>query len=203
MKPASSRRGLLLGGGAALLAGAAAPAIAQPVKDHAVFTEFSPASKKLKSGWNRRIFTDTDTRKGNAIQCDFTTGIVTVAPGAYHIAGHSIVAYGSSGNPPETTTIRSPASAGYCRLRASRPNDTTDPVGLRDLPNSDPSVICLGSPSSANLVPSVFDTFYETARTAELLLEHQSGSNPEEIYLRVFVENSKWHAMARISIRSL
>ena len=38
---------------------------------------------------------------------------------------------------------------------------------------------------------------------AQLILEHQSGSNPQQIYLRVFVENSKWHAFARISIRRL
>jgi hypothetical protein len=42
-----------------------------------------------------------------------------------------------------------------------------------------------------------------TDKTARILLEHQSGSNPEQIYLRVFVQNSKWHAMARINIRRL
>ncbi len=35
--------------------------------DYAVFTEFSPASKPMVPGWNRRIFTDTDARKGDAI----------------------------------------------------------------------------------------------------------------------------------------
>ena len=53
--------------------------------DYAVFTELSPESKLLKGGWNTRVFTNTDSRKGNAIQCDFATGIVTVAPGTYHI----------------------------------------------------------------------------------------------------------------------
>jgi hypothetical protein len=36
-----------------------------------------------------------------------------------------------------------------------------------------------------------------------MVLEHQAGSNPERIYLRVFVQNSKWHAAARIGIRSI
>ncbi len=52
-------------------------------------------------------------------------------------------------------------------------------------------------------MPSLFEAFYETDKPAQLVLEHQSGSKPEQIYLRVFVENSKWHAFARISIRRL
>ena len=86
--------------------------------DYAVFTELSPESKLLKGGWNTRVFTNTDSRKGNAIQCDFATGIVTVAPGLYHISAMSIVAYNSGGEPPEMTTIRSPprpATAGCAR----------------------------------------------------------------------------------------
>lgn len=173
------------------------------MRNYAVFTEFSPASKPMVPGWNRRIFTDTDARKGDAIQCDFATGIVTLAAGAYHITGLSMVAYTTGSEPPETTTIRSPASAGYCRLRIVDPDVAVQPANLRELPNSDPTIICIGSPSTANLAPSLFETFYETDKTAQLLLEHQSGSNPDQIYLRVFVQNSKWHAFARISIRGL
>jgi hypothetical protein len=171
--------------------------------DYAVFTELSPETKPMKSGWNRRVFTDTDVRKGSAIQCDFATGIVTLAPGAYHLSGLSMVTYLTGDEPPETTTIRSPASAGYCRLRTFAPNVRADPANLREVPNEDSSVICIGSPSSANLVPSLFDSFYETDKTAQIVLEHQSGTKPEQIYLRVFVQNSKWHAFARISIRGL
>lgn len=172
--------------------------------EYAVFTEFSPASKLMVPGWNRRVFTDTDARKGSAIQCDFTTGIVTLAPGAYHITGLSMVAYTTGTEPPETTTIRSPASAGYCRLRiVDDPTVVAESTNLRELPNSDPTVISIGSPSTANLTPSLLETFYETGKTARILLEHQSGSKPDQIYLRVFVGNSKWHAFARISIRGL
>jgi hypothetical protein len=171
--------------------------------DYAVFTELSPDLKPAKPGWNRRVFTDTDVCKGCAIQCDFTTGIVTLAPGAYHVSGLSAVAYFTKDDPPETIVPRSPASAGYCRLRRFDPDAFVDPADMRELPNSDPSVVCIGSPSTANLVPSLFETFYETDKPAQLVLEHQSGSTPEQIYLRVFVGNSKWHLFARIAVRRL
>ena len=174
------------------------------MSNYAVFTELSPDSKPMMPGWNRRVFTDTDAQKGSAIQCDFTTGVVTLAPGTYHITALSMVAYTTGAEPPETTTIRSPASAGYCRLRTvDDPTVVADATNLRELPNSDPTVICIGSPSTANLTPSLLETFYETDKTAWILLEHQSGSKPDQIYLRVFVGNSKWHAFARISIRGL
>jgi hypothetical protein len=35
------------------------------------------------------------------------------------------------------------------------------------------------------------------------VLEHQAGDKPEQTYLRVFVENSRWHALARLAIRRL
>ena len=170
--------------------------------DYAVFTELSPESKLLKGGWNTRVFTNADARQGNAIQCDFATGIVTVAPGAYHIGGMSIVAYVSGDEPPEMATIRTPASGGYCRLRTLGTNAIIDP-GMREIGNDDPSVLCVGSVATANMTPSLFEAYFETDRSARVLLEHQSGSNPAQIYLRVFTQNSKWHAMARIGIRKI
>jgi hypothetical protein len=208
MTPRATRRHLLAGGAAALLTSlgalrhASAQAPAASGLDYAVFTELSPESKLMKAGWNTRVFTNTDSRKGNAIQCDFATGVVTVAPGVYHISGMSLVAYNSGGEPPEMTTIRAPASAGYCRLRTLGSNPVVDP-GMRDVGNDDPSIVCLGSPSTANLTPSLLETYFETDRPARMILEHQSGSNPEQIYLRVFIQNSKWHAVARIAIRKI
>ena len=214
---ATERRNVLTGTGAALLAGAfasghavadtttipvqqgkEAPGMAAP--EYAIFTEFSPDSKPMKDGWNTRVFTNTDVQKGSGITCDFTTGIVTLAPGVYHISGLSMVAYASGGEPPEMTTIRAPASAGYCRLRSFDPDRVLAP-GLRGIENDDPSIISIGSPSTANLTPSLLEAYYETDKPAQILLEHQSGTHPEQIYLRVYVENSKWHAMARLSIR--
>ena len=103
-----------------------------------------------------------------------------------------MVAYNSGGEPPEMTTIRAPASAGYCRLRTVDANAGVESTDLHALDNGDP-----------NLVPSLFESFYETDKTARIVLEHQSGTKPEQIFLRVFVQNSKWHAFARISIRGL
>jgi hypothetical protein len=195
------RRSLL--GGATLLAGTAG-ANGQPAPDYAVFTEFSPDTKPMKPGWNRRVFTNTDVRKGSSIQCDFATGIVTLAPGTYHLAGMSIVTYHTGTEPPETTTIKAPAaSAGYCRLRTVEPGDQAQVMSLRGIDNGNRRVICVGSTSTANMVPSVFDTLFETAATAQLVLEHQSGDKPDEVYLRVFTEHSKWHALARLSVRRL
>ena len=53
------------------------------------------------------------------------------------------------------------------------------------------------------MTPSLFETFFEAASPANLVLEHQCGSNPEQIYLRMFIQNSKWHAFARIAVRRL
>ena len=80
----------------------------------------------------------------------------------------SIVAYNSGGEPPEMTTIRSPASAGYCRLRTLGSSPVVDP-GMRDVANDDPSVISIGSPSSANLTPSLLEAYFETDRPAGLI----------------------------------
>lgn len=195
------RRSLLLGGTATLLGGATS-ANGQPALDYAVFTELSPDTKAMKPGWNRRVFTNTDIRKGNGIQCDFATGIVSLAPGTYHLAGMSIVTYHTGAEPPGMTATKAPnAAAGYCRLRTVEPGDKAEASSLRGIDNGDASVICIGSTSTANMVPSVFDTFFETAAAAQLVLEHQSGDKPDQIYLRVFTENSKWHALARLSIR--
>jgi hypothetical protein len=202
----TSRRHLLAGGAATLLtslgavrhAGAQVAAASGP--DYAVFTEMSPESKPLKAGWNTRVFTDTDARNGNAIQCDFATGIVTVAPGVYHISGLSIVTYNTGGEPPEMATVRAPASAGYCRLRLLG----ASPDNPEEIKNEHPSVKCIGTGATANMGPSLFETYLTTtAPETKMVLEHQAGSNPEQIYLRVYTQNSKWHVQARISIRRL
>ncbi len=206
MSPWTTRRHLLAGGAATLLtslgalrhASAQAPAASGP--DYAVFTELSPESKLLKAGWNTRVFTNTDARNGNAIRCDFATGIVTVAPGVYHISGMSVVTYNTGGEPPEMATVRAPASAGYCRLRLLG-STYVDPENIK---NEDPSVKCIGSGATANMGSSLFETYLTTtAPETKMLLEHQAGGNPEQIYLRVYVQNSKWHVMARIGIRRL
>jgi hypothetical protein len=154
--PPAGRPELLLGGAALL---AARPAVAQPATDYAVFTVFSPDTKPMQPGWNRRA--------------------------------------------PETTTIRAPTAAGYCRLRTFDAAAREDSRDLHAIDNGDRSVICVGSVSSANMGPSLFEGVFATARTAQVVLEHQSGTSPRQIYLRVLAQNSKWHAFARINIRRI
>ena len=176
MMPSATRRHLLAGGAATLLTslGALRHASAETAKaggpDYAVFTEMSPESKPLKAGWNTRVFTDTDARNGNAIRCDFATGIVTVAPGTYHISGLSIVTYNTGGEPPEMATVRAPASAGYCRLRlvGAKPEDP------ENIKNEHPSVKCIGSGATANMGPSLFET-YLTATAETRMIAGASG----------------------------
>jgi hypothetical protein len=171
--------------------------------EYAVFTEFSPDSKIMSPGFNARVFTDTDSRRGDSIRCDFDTGAITLAPGSYHITGFSMATYNSGHEPPEMTTIRSPASAGYCRLRTYDPKRSADPSNMRSIPNEDPGVLCIGSPCTPNMTPSLFEAYYTTDKEAQIILEHQMGHAPNEIYLRVYAEKSKWHAFARIAIRKL
>jgi hypothetical protein len=171
-------------------------------KAFAVFTEFSPNSLPMQPGWNRRVFTAVTASRGQAIQCDLKTGLVTLAPGTYRLTGFSTVTYESGGNPPEMATVRAPASAGYCRLRWLDPQEkpSTDPRGI---PNDHPSVICLGSTTTANFGSSTFETYVTTEKTRQLFVEHQCGNDPQQIFLRVYVENSPWHLMARISVQQL
>ena len=174
-----------------------------PAAEYAVFTEFSPATKALKDGWNTRVFTNTDAKQGNGIQCDFATGFITLAPGSYHVSGYSMVVYDSGGEPPEMATIRAPAAGGYSRLRVYDPARPIDQSDLRSLDNGDPSVISIGSPSTPNVTPSLFDAYFTTDKTVQVLLEHQSGSHPDHTFLRIYIEKSPWHALARISIRRI
>src|SRR5262245_60923689 len=124
--------------------------------DYAVFTELSPDSKAMGPGFNTRVFTDVDSRRGDSIRCDLETGAITLAPGSYHITGFSMATYNSGSEPPEMTTVRSPAAAGYCRLRTCEATATVDPSDMRAIPNEDRRVICVGSPCTPNLTPSLF-----------------------------------------------
>ena len=172
-------------------------------QEYAVFTEFSPDNKTMTPGFNTRVFTDVDSQRGNNIRCDFKTGAITLAPGSYHITGFSMSTYNSGGEPPEMTTVRSPAAAGYCRLRTYDPKATVDPSNMQSIPNEDPSVFCVGSPCTPNMTPSLFEAYYTTQKEVQIILEHQMGHAPDKIYLRVYIEKSKWHVLARIDIRQI
>jgi hypothetical protein len=89
------------------------------------------------------VFADVDAQRGSSIRCDFKTGAITLAPGSYHMTGFSMAMYNSGGEPPEMITVRSPAAAGYCRLRTYDPKATVDPSNMLAIPNEDPgSMLC-------------------------------------------------------------
>jgi hypothetical protein len=164
-----------------------------PTQDYAVFTEFSPGNKALNPGWNTRVFTDVDSKQGNGIRCDSSTGILTLAPGAYHITGQSTVTYNSGGEPAEMSTIRSPASAGYCRLRIYDPKSMANASDLRCSP-SRPSVICIGSVCTTNIGPSCSSLLHNQTRLKSCwnpVGKHQPDIPPRH------TAGSRWHAMAR------
>ena len=101
----------------------------------------------------------------------------------------------TNGEPPEMVTTRCPAAGGYCRLRHA---DQSEDLS-RD--ESNEQAIVIGSGCTANVIPSLIETWFTTDEEARILLEHQSDSNTDGIYLRHYSEDSCWHVFARISIR--
>ena len=47
------------------------------------------------------------------------------------------------------------------------------------------------------------ETYFTTTEEAGIVMEHQSGSDPKDVYLQVYSNNSSAHVFARISIRRL
>jgi hypothetical protein len=85
---------------------------------YAVFSEFSPTLKPMQPGMNTRVFNHVDAHSSDgAIDLDESTGVITLAPGTYHMTGFSTTIYYTGKEPPGTVEPRSPANGGYCRLR--------------------------------------------------------------------------------------
>ncbi len=172
------------------------------VSDYAIYAEYSPDSKKVENGWNRRVFTDVEAQSGDRVGLHKVTGVITLAPGTYHMTGFSAVTYATFEEPPQMVTTRCPAAGGYCRLRYLDPEiDVAGNGSPNDVPNED--AIVVGSGATANVIPSLFEAYLTKDEEARLILEHQSGNDPQQIYLRQFSEGSFWHVFARISIRRL
>jgi hypothetical protein len=91
----------------------------------------------------------------------------------------------------------------YRRSRHQIPTAFRTAPNMQSIPNEDPSVFCVGSPCTPNMTPSLFEAYYTTDKEVQIILEHQMGHAPDKIYLRVYVEKSKWHAFARIAIRRI
>lgn len=158
---------------------------------YAVFAEFSPTTKLMKPGMNTRVFNTVEARHGDDIRLEMGTGVITLAPGTYHITGFSATAYATV-EPPETVATRAPVAAGYCRLRKA-----TDSAEDRN------AGIVWGSISTANVVPSLIETYFTTEQEVKILLEHQNGQNVSDICLQSDAGGSAKHVFARICIRRL
>ncbi len=182
--------GSILGAAYGLLAGAPR-ATAPPA--YAVFAEHSPVSKRMQPGMNTRVFNKVEVNVGDAIRLDERTGVITLAPGTYHITGFSATVYYTGKEPPEMISTRDPANGGYCRLWDRKETD---------LRNNGRAIV-VGSASTANAVPSLVEAYFTTAEPAEIIMEHQSGSSVKDVYLQVHTMNSPWHVFARICIRRL
>jgi hypothetical protein len=173
-------------------------ASAQP--EIAVYAEHSDSKKPMtidpslpeqQSGWNIRVFNRTEVRRATSIHLEHDTGIVTLGPGLYHITGMSAVTYDDLASPGKVTTDCEPF-AGYCRLRyADKPACTNE------------EAIAIGTMSTANMLPSTFETWLEVKDHARIVLEHQVGANVEHIYLQGIWANSSWHVFARIAIQKI
>jgi len=163
--------------------------------EFAVYCEKSPQSKEMVSGGNPRVFNHVDAQRGNSISLDPITGAVTLQPGCYHISACSIVtSFTEQDIDGRVTTVPRP-NGSYAMLRY-----WTDTTGRTDS-------ICLGTVSTANMDPSLIETYLEV-KDAPVAIQvvHQAGDLSEtwpRLFLQVYVDDSADHVFARISIRKL
>ncbi len=87
---------------------------------------------------------------------------------------------------------RAPANGGYCRLRL-----TTDSAEDRE------AGFVFGGISTANVVPSLIETYFTTDVKAQIVMEHQCGSSVGDVCLQSDAGGSTKHVFARICIRRL
>lgn len=160
---------------------------------YAVFSEFSPTLKPMQPGMNTRVFNHVDAHSSDgAIDLDESTGVITLAPGTYHMTGFSTTIYYTGKEPPGTVEPRSPANGGYCRLRRAEEDPEDRNAGF-----------VFGSVCTANGIPSLVETYFTTDEEARIVMEHQCGSDVKDIYLQVYSDGSSKHVFARLGIRRL
>jgi hypothetical protein len=158
---------------------------------YAVFAEHSPTTKLMQPGMNTRVFNVVEAHAGRGIALDLETGEITLAPGTYHITGFSSTAYATQ-EPPEMIATRAPANGGYCRLRLAS-----------DLAEDRDAGIVFGGVSTANVVPSLIETYFTADEVTRIVMEHQCGSNVQDVCLQSDSGGSTKHVFARICIRRL
>jgi|GEM_PF-3114650 len=160
--------------------------------DRAVYAEHSDSQKRMEPGWCPRVFNRTEVQEGSSIACDPLSGVITLDRGVYHITGSSQVTYNDDTvHPLEPGWPTKPIpNGGYCRLRyASDPADS-----------GNEKAIVVGTISSANMLPSVIDTWLDVPDATGIVLEHQVGDLVDGIFLQDDAQNSPWHVFARITL---
>jgi hypothetical protein len=175
------------------------------IHDFAVYAEHSDSNKGMAStgglygGWNSRVFNRTEVHPvGDSIRLEPGTGTIVLTRGLYHLTAVSIVSYFEGEAHGGGVPSRNPALGGYCRLRdESRPGCASSETCQNE------DAVAVGTMTSANMLPSSIDTYLQVDKEARLVLEHQIGSEVAGVNLQLYVVNSTWHVMARISISRL
>lgn len=148
----------------------------------------SNKGKLAQSGFNRRTFNTVEVQRGDEARLSQADGVITLAPGLYHIVACSILtAVGSDSTHP-----------GYCVLR--HPNidlpgpDTGGDVGARFLASGTIANAAMGT-------ASMIDTYLEVSETTQIVVEHQVlMQEGQDVYLQLAANDSSNHVMARIRV---
>jgi hypothetical protein len=160
--------------------------------DFAVYAEHSDTRKQMGKMWTPRIFNRIEVQEGSSIRFRKDTGVISLGPGVYHITGSSAVTYNDGTDHPEQPGWNTKVipNGGYCRLRYAADGGA---VGNE-------KAIVVGTISSANMLPSLIDTYLDVPRQADVVLEHQVGDLVTDIYMQDDAVHSSWHVFARIAI---
>lgn len=189
--PASALKAFCLALCTALCAlGAAAPAAR--AADYAVYEEHSPDTRPMEPGANLRLLDRVIAQSGDAIQLDPETGVVSLKPGTYRISGASVVTYfDAEADTDGRVSAQIRPNASYAMLL--HPGEAS----------RDDEPLALGTVATANMDPSLIDTILTFDADTQIVLMHQAGRDVDGIFLRVYVDNSDKHVMARLIIQRL
>lgn len=152
----------------------------------AAFGEYANDTVAMIPGWNVRVFNKAEFIKGSSISWeDDGSGIITLAPGIYHITAFSLLS-----NTNQDTTL-----PGYC--------------ALFKLTSDVDEMIVTGTMMNALYnTPSFIDTFLEFTETTDILLKHQVGQNVDGLFLQMKASSdsenkSSNHVFATIAIQRM
>jgi hypothetical protein len=105
--------------------------------EFAVYSEYSDSDKPMQPGANTRVFNTIEVPSGGSIKLDKNTGVITLAPGTYHITASSIVTpYDPAVDTDGRVTNQARPFGGYCRLRYSdKPERDDPPIAIGTISN--------------------------------------------------------------------